>query len=83
MKKIPLRMCVVTRLKLPKNELIRVVKTENGVIVDETGKVNGHGVYVKKDEQVINDAKKKKILDRMLETEISDNIYEEILEKIK
>ena len=39
MKKVPMRMCVVTREKLPKNELVRVVNTENGVIVDLTGKV--------------------------------------------
>ena len=44
MKSIPMRMCVVTREKLPKKELIRVVKSENRVIVDESGKVNGHGV---------------------------------------
>ena len=59
MKKIPMRMCVVTREKLPKNELIRVVATENGIVVDLTGKVNGHGVYLKKDETVVLDAKKK------------------------
>ena len=83
MKKIPMRSCVVTREKLPKNELIRVVKTEEGIIVDITGKVNGHGVYLKKDESVIDIAKKKKVLDRLLECEISDSIYEELLEKIK
>lgn len=83
MKKIPMRMCIVTREKLPKNELVRVVNTENGVIVDLTGKVNGHGVYLKKDETVINDAKKKKILDKALETDIPENIYEELINIIK
>jgi len=83
MKKIPMRTCVVTREKFPKNELIRVVNTENGIIVDLTGKVNGHGVYLKKDESVINDAKTKHILDRALEVSVPDNIYDELLEKIK
>lgn len=83
MKKIPMRMCVVTRERLPKNELIRVVKTENGVIVDETGKVNGHGVYLKCDAEAIAAAKNKGILKRVLETEIPDNIYEELISKIK
>ena len=83
MKKIPMRSCVVTREKLPKNELIRVVNTEAGIVVDLTGKVNGHGVYLKKDETVILDAKKKKILDRALEVSVPDNIYDELLEKIK
>ena len=82
-KKIPMRTCVVTREKLPKNELVRVVNTENGIVVDLTGKVNGHGVYLKKDETVILDAKKKKILDRALEVKVPDNIYDELIEKIK
>lgn len=83
MKKIPMRMCVVTREKLPKNELIRIVKTENGVIVDETGKVNGHGCYLKKDLNVFETAKSKKILNRVLETEVPESIFEELVTKIK
>lgn len=83
MKKIPMRSCVVTKEKLPKNELIRVVKTEDGVVVDLTGKVNGHGVYLKKDETVIDLAKSKKVLDRLLECEVNENIYDELKEKIK
>ena len=83
MKKIPMRTCVVTREKFPKNELIRVVNTETGIVVDLTGKVNGHGVYLKKDENVINDAKTKHILDRALEVKVPDEIYDELLEKIK
>lgn len=83
MKKIPMRMCVVTREKLPKNELIRVVKTEDGVIVDITGKVNGHGCYVKKDVSVIELAQSKKILNRVLETEVNDEVFEELKSIIK
>ena len=49
MKKIPMRTCVVTKEKLPKMELLRIVKTDDGIVVDETGKVNGHGCYIKKD----------------------------------
>lgn len=82
MKKIPMRSCVVTREKLPKNELIRIVKTEDGVVVDTTGKVNGHGVYLKKDINVIEIAKTKKILDRLLETTVNDEIFEELKNKI-
>ena len=31
-------MCVVTREKYPKKELVRVVRTDAGVIIDESGK---------------------------------------------
>lgn len=83
MKKIPLRTCIVSKEKLPKKELIRIVSTEDGIIVDDTGRVNGHGCYLKKDEDVIMNAKKKKILNRYLETEVPDTIYDELLDKIK
>ena len=83
MKKIPMRMCVVTREKLPKMELIRVVNTEDGFVVDETGKVNGHGVYLKKDIEVVEKARKTKCLNKVFETTVPENIYDEIIDKIK
>ena len=83
MKSIPMRMCVVTREKLPKKALIRVVKSENRVIVDESGKVNGHGVYLKRDISVVETARKKGILKKLLETDIPDSVYEELLSIIK
>lgn len=79
-KKIPMRTCVVSLEKLPKKELVRVVRNKEGeVFVDETGKMNGRGVYLKKDKNIIEKAKKSKILDRKLETTISDDIYEKLL----
>ena len=81
-KKIPMRMCVVTKERYPKYELIRVVKNNLGeVMVDLTGKQNGKGAYIKKDLNVLKIAKEKNILNRVLETEIKDEIYLE-LEKI-
>jgi len=78
-RKIPMRSCVVTREKLPKGELLRIVRTTDGeVIADISGKVNGRGAYIKKDIAVLEKAKKSKILDRQLETTISDTVYEEI-----
>ena len=53
-KKIPMRTCIVTREKLPKKELVRIVRNKDGeVFVDETGKQNGRGVYLKKEINVI------------------------------
>lgn len=79
MKKIPLRTCVVTREKLPKQELVRVVRTPEGqVVIDESGKMNGRGAYLKKDLEVINKAYKNKILNRQLEIEVPESVYEEL-----
>ena len=83
-KKIPMRMCSVTRERFPKLELLRVVKTpENKVKVDLTGKLNGHGAYIKKDSLVLEKAIKTKSLSKALECEIPTSIYEEIENIIK
>lgn len=82
-RKEPMRTCVVTREKTNKMNLIRVVRTPEGnVIVDSTGKANGKGAYLTKDIEVINKAFKKRILDKVLEVEVPDTIYEELKEMI-
>ena len=83
-KKIPQRTCVITHEKFPKQELLRIVRTpENLVRVDLTGKLNGHGAYIKKDEETLNKAIKNKALERHLECSISSDTYEEIRNIIK
>ena len=83
MKKIPLRTCIVSKEKLPKQELIRVVRTPNNeVIVDSSGKANGRGAYLKKDLEVIEKAKKTGVLNRHLEVNVPDTIYEELKKNI-
>lgn len=78
-RKIPLRTCVVSKEKLPKQELIRIVRNnENLVFVDLVGKSNGRGAYIKRDIEVLNKAIKSKILERHLEVEIPESIYEEL-----
>jgi len=83
-KKIPMRSCVITKEKLEKKDLIRVVRTPEGnIIIDESLKANGRGAYLKKDISVIEKAKKAKILDKHLNIEVPDTIYNELIEKLK
>ena len=78
-KKIPMRSCVVTREKCEKKDLIRVVRTPEGEVkIDLTGKMNGRGAYIKKDVSVVDRAKKIKVLERHLEVNVPDTIYEEL-----
>ena len=78
-KKIPLRTCIISHERLPKKELIRIVKDNLGNInIDITGKMNGHGVYIKRDNDILDRAIKTKILEKYLETSISNEIYDEI-----
>lgn len=83
-KKIPMRSCIITKEKYAKQELIRIVRTPSGqVIVDLTGKQNGKGAYLKKDINVFEKAKKSKALDRVLDTSIPEEIYEELYGLVK
>ena len=78
-KKVPLRTCVITKESLPKQELLRIVRTpEMEVKVDETGKLNGRGAYIKKSLEVLEKAKKSKLLEKRLECSIDESVYEEI-----
>lgn len=81
-KKIPMRTCIVSREKLPKRELLRIVKFNDVISVDPSGKQNGKGCYIKKDKEVVEKMKKSKILDRVFECNIEDSIYDEILKNI-
>ena len=79
-RKIPQRKCIVCGENKDKKDLIRIVKNkEEGIILDPTGKKNGRGAYICKDEKCINEAKKKRKLDKVFKTEISDDLYEEII----
>jgi len=45
-KKIPIRTCIGCRSNDVKNGLIRLVNSQNGILVDKTGKRNGRGAYI-------------------------------------
>ena len=82
-RKIPLRTCVITREKLPKKELLRVVRNnEDEVFVDDTHKANGRGAYLKKDVSVIQKAAKTKKLEQHLKTPVSEEIYQQLIERV-
>ncbi len=79
MKKIPMRRCLATNESFPKKELLRIVRTPEGEVkVDLTGKLNGKGAYISKSMEALNIAKNKKVLNKALEVEIPNEVYEEI-----
>ena len=77
-RKIPMRRCVATGERLPKKELLRIVRTPEGEVkADLSGKANGRGAYLKKDKAALAAARKNKALERALETEIPESFWEE------
>ena len=45
--------------------------------------MNGKGAYLKKDIEVIKKAKQNKILEKILEVKVEDNIYDELINLVK
>ena len=63
----------------PKKELVRIVKSPEGEIsLDLTGKKNGRGAYICKSRECLAKARKAKRLEKDLETQIPENVYDDI-----
>ena len=78
-----LRTCALTREKLDKRDLFRIVRDVNGkIFIDDTLRANGRGCYLKKDKEVIIKAQKNKVLDRNLMVQVDNDIYDELLKKL-
>lgn len=81
-KKIPQRMCVGCREMKEKRELIRIVRTEEGAVLDPTGKKPGRGAYLCLDSQCLAKAEKSRGLERALKIKISKEIYSSLNEAL-
>lgn len=78
-KKKPARTCMGCNETKEKNELFRIVKTKEGIIeIDLTGKKEGRGAYICKNEKCLDKVMKSKRLARVLKQEISQEIYENL-----
>ena len=79
MKKLPQRTCMGCNEKKDKRDLIRIVKNKTGEIkIDITGKQEGRGAYICNNVDCLDKVIKSKRLERVLETNISSEIYEDL-----
>lgn len=79
MKKIPQRSCMGCNQKKDKKDLIRIVKNKEGKInIDKTGKLEGRGAYICDSIECLEKVIKTKRLERVLETKIDNDIYENL-----
>ena len=78
-KKIPMRQCLGCREMKPKRELIRVVRSPEGVIsIDSKGKAPGRGAYICPNSECLKRAIKAKAISRAFEIEIPQEIYDRL-----
>ncbi len=78
-RKIPQRKCIVCGELKDKGDLLRIVKNkEEGILIDETGKVNGRGAYVCKSDSCLKSLRKSNKLNQAFKMKIDDDVYEEL-----
>lgn len=82
MKKEVIRTCIVTNEKLPKNQLLRIVKTKDEqYFIDKEQKIQGRGCYVIATNENIETLVKKKLLNRTLRTNVDKKVYDLLMEQ--
>ena len=78
-KKVPLRQCVGCGQMKSKKEMMRVIKTAEGdIVLDVTGRKNGRGAYLCKQEECLKMAMKNKGLERSFKMSIDQSVYESL-----
>ena len=72
-----MRQCLGCNEHKPKAELIRGVRDpEGGISLDTRGKKSGRGAYICHNVKCLNKARKSKRIERALECEIPEEIYD-------
>ena len=75
-KKAPERRCTGCGEGKPKKELLRIVRSPEGEIsIDLTGKSPGRGAYICKSKSCLDNALKKKSLNRSLRQAVNEEVF--------
>ena len=83
-KKIPQRQCMGCRERKDKRDLIRVVRSPEGTVsLDFSGRLNGRGAYLCPNPDCLKRAIRSKALERSLETEIPEEVYERLTREME
>ena len=83
-RKVPLRICIGCQEKMPKKDLVRIVRTPEGTIVyDDTGKKPGRGAYICPLQSCFKKAQKGKRLERNLQQPVPNGLIEDLCAKFK
>ncbi|MBQ8529284.1 MAG: YlxR family protein [Clostridia bacterium] len=82
-RKLPTRRCVGCGEHLPKNTLIRVLRTPEGeIVLDLVGKRSGRGAYICRSLSCFKKAQKSRRLESSLECKIPDEVYARMEEEL-
>lgn len=72
----PQRMCTVCRRLLPRDELWRIAKTNDGFFIDFENKIISRGAYICKNNDCLSKARKKNAFERSFSCKVSHEVYD-------
>ena len=81
-KQIEMRRCAACRQVRHKSELLRFVKTDAGISIDEPKKIFGRGVYVCKSSECVAMLKKRRSLEKIFKVKVPDALYDKVKETV-
>lgn len=76
-----LRMCVVCRNMIVKSELIRFVRIDGNVEIDPSGKKDGRGAYLCKNDKCIEKAIKSNVFSKSFKQNIDKDYINESIKR--
>lgn len=74
-KSYPVRKCISCGEQKYKHLLVRIVRKDNTAVIDPTGKLNGRGCYICKNENCVKNAKKGRRIERALQVTVPEELY--------
>lgn len=82
-RKVPMRMCLGCQEMKPKKELLRIVRTPEGIVeLDPTGKRNGRGAYLCSNSACFQAAVKERRFRKAFGVDVDPAVFESLEGKI-
>ena len=76
--KVPMRRCIGCMESKPKKELLRIAFYEGVLTLDTTGKAKGRGVYLCRNKDCMEKAKKRRAIQRSFDAAVPQDEIERI-----
>ena len=79
----PLRMCMVCRERKEKQNFLRISRAKgSSPVIDLTGKREGRGMYLCKSAACVQQAEKRRVIERAFSCKAEKSVYEELLDLV-
>ena len=83
-RKLPIRQCLGCREHRPKREMVRVVRSPEGVVsLDFSGKANGRGAYLCRSAKCLRSAVKSNALGRAFGTAVPEEVLSRLEKELE